>query len=180
MSDTNLCSHIHDNGQPCAAFRVQNTPYCYFHRKYYQPAALPGERNYQAPLLESHQSITLASTHLLQSFLTGRVALREAQFALNILRLASRSITAIERANKEKEQKQQDQGDGRRSPSTGSKSMVEQQPTAATAAVQACAKAAPTATKAVTDNPKPPQSAAPAYKGDRYFDPCGCLAPMMK
>lgn len=74
---------------------------------------------------------------------------------------------------------EQDQGDGRRSPSTGSKSMVEQQPSQAPAAVQTCAKAAPTATKAdiVAVSLKP---SAPAYKGDRYVDPCGCLAPMMK
>ena|SRR5579884_2800680 len=115
MSDSKLCTHIHDNGQPCEAFRVHDTPYCYFHRKYYQPPALPGERSYQAPLLESHESITLAATHLYQSFLTGRIPLREAQFALNILRLASKTVTAIEKKKKE-EQKQNADGDRKEDP----------------------------------------------------------------
>jgi len=90
MADIRTCAHTKDDGSPCEAIPVKNTQYCYFHRKFYQPAALPGERSYQSPLLESNEAITLAATHLYQSFLTGRIPLREAQFALNILRLRRR------------------------------------------------------------------------------------------
>ncbi|HVZ19314.1 MAG TPA: hypothetical protein VG897_19500, partial [Terriglobales bacterium] len=70
MNEIPTCTHIKDDGSPCNAIPVHNTPYCYFHRKFYQPPALPGDKNYQAPLLESHQSIQLAVTHLYQAFLS--------------------------------------------------------------------------------------------------------------
>ena len=113
MADLPLCTHTKDDGSPCGAIPVHNTPYCYFHRKYYHPPALPGEVGYQAPLLESHESIQLALTHLYQSFLTGKVSLREANFAMGILRLASKTISSIEKAKKQG-------GDGRRASSTTS------------------------------------------------------------
>src|ERR1700759_4037854 len=101
MSDCKTCNHTMDNGQPCGAAAVRNTPYCYFHRKYYQPPALPGEKNYQAPLLESHESIQLALTQLYQSFLSRKIDMKEANFSLQILRLASKTIAAIEKSKKQ-------------------------------------------------------------------------------
>ncbi len=101
MNQIPKCTHIHDDGQPCQAIPVKNTPYCYFHRKYYQPPALPGDKNYQAPLLESHASIEIALTHLYQAFLAKKIDMKEAQFGLQILRLASKTISAVEKAKKE-------------------------------------------------------------------------------
>lgn len=151
MSEEKLCTHTHDNGQPCQAFRVHNSPFCYFHRKFHQPTALPGERGYQAPLLESHESIQLATTHLYMSFVTGKIPLSAARFALNLLRLASKSVFAIEKNRREEEKKKQEQRDGRRSPSTGQSTVEQPQPEVA-----------------VTP-------AVPAYKGPRYIDPYGCM-----
>ncbi len=105
MNQIASCEHVKDDGSPCNAIPVKNTPYCYFHRKYYQPAALPGDKNYQAPLLESHASIEIALTHLYQSFLAKKIDMKEAQFGLQILRLASKTIAAIER-NKKQELKE--------------------------------------------------------------------------
>ncbi len=99
MKEILTCTHIKDDGSPCQAIPVHNTPYCYFHRKYYNPPALPGDTNYQVPLLESHQSIQLAVTHLYQAFLSKKIDLKEATFGLQMLRLASKTITAIEKQN---------------------------------------------------------------------------------
>ncbi len=116
MANTQACNHTKDDGQPCNAFPVGGTPYCYFHRKFYNPPALPGDKNYQAPLLESHASIQIALTQLYQAFLSKKIDMKEAQFGLQILRLASKTISAIERAAKEEKK---EKTDGRRSPSPG-------------------------------------------------------------
>ncbi|MGZ4789863.1 MAG: hypothetical protein ACXVZX_15190 [Terriglobales bacterium] len=121
MPEIRTCNHMKDDGSPCNAIPVHNTPYCYFHRKYYNPPALPGDKNYQAPLLESHHSIQLALTHLYQAFLSKKIDMKEANFGLQILRLASKTISAVEKTNKEK-------CDGRRSPSTGEPFRQTQQP----------------------------------------------------
>ena len=101
MTEVKTCSHTKDDGSPCGAAAVRNTPYCYFHRKYYQPPALPGERNYQAPLLESNEAIELAATQLFQSLVTGTMEQKQVALALNILRLAEKAISNIERSRKE-------------------------------------------------------------------------------
>ena len=101
MNEIPQCKHIHDNGQPCQAIPVKDTPYCYFHRKYYLPEALPGDKNYQVPLLESHASIEIALTHLYQAFLAKKIDMKEAQFGLQIIRLASKTIAAMEKAAKQ-------------------------------------------------------------------------------
>jgi hypothetical protein len=101
MKEIPSCTHVKDDGSPCEAIPVKGTPYCYFHRKYYSPTALPGDKNYQAPLLESHQSIQLALTQLYQAFLSKKIDMKEAQFGLQVLRLASKTISAIEKAAKQ-------------------------------------------------------------------------------
>jgi len=166
MADIRTCAHTKDDGSPCEAIPVKNTQYCYFHRKFYQPAALPGERSYQSPLLESNEAITLAATHLYQSFLTGRIPLREAQFALNILRLASKTVAAIERKKREEAKEERSgapkkaaSGSGAGAPPDG----------------QECPPH--TEKSSHTETRKPLQTAsAPAYKGERIVDPYGCLA----
>ena len=89
-----LCHHTLDNGLPCRAAAIRNKPYCYFHRHYYTPAPLPGEENYRAPLLESHHSIQIALTQLYQAFLSRKLDLKEANFALQVLRLAAKTVKA--------------------------------------------------------------------------------------
>ena len=121
MSDIRTCDHTKDDGSPCGAIPVKGTPYCYFHRKYYNPPALPGDRNYIAPLLESHHAIELALTHLYQAFVAKKIDMKEAQFGLQILRLASKTITAVEKTSREK-------CDGRRLPATGEPFRQAQQP----------------------------------------------------
>lgn len=177
MSEEKLCTHTHDSGQPCQAFRVHGSTYCYFHRKFHQPTAVPGERGYQAPLLESHESIQLATTHLYQSFVTGKIPLSAARFALNLLRLASKTTFAIEKNRKEEEKKKQEEKrqeeDGRRSPSTGKdKSTVEQPPSEAPANPPSVGPGfqARSAEHSSADKP-----AGPAYQGSRYVDPYGCM-----
>ena len=116
-----ICTHVKDDGTACNALPVKGSSYCYFHRQYHQPSALPGDRNYQPPLFESHASIQIAVTHLYQAFAAKKIDMREANFLLHILRLASKTILAIEKAHKE-EKKQSDrekERNGRRSPSTG-------------------------------------------------------------
>ena len=86
------CSHVKDNGELCGAAALLNQPFCYFHRRYYQAPALPGDKNYQAPLLESNHSIQLALTQLYQSFLTHKLDFKEATFGLQVLRLAAKTV----------------------------------------------------------------------------------------
>jgi len=101
MANIQRCDHTKDDGQPCNAIPVKNTPYCYFHRKFYNPPALPGDKNYEVPLLETHASIQIALTHLYQAFLARKIDMKEANFGLQILRLASKTISAIEKTNKQ-------------------------------------------------------------------------------
>ena len=101
MNEIPKCAHVHDDGQPCQAIPVKGTPYCYFHRKYYNPPALPGDKNYVAPLLESHHAIELALTHLYQAFVAKKIDRKEASFGLQLLRLASKTISAIEKQKRE-------------------------------------------------------------------------------
>ena len=101
MKDIPTCTHIKDDGSPCSAIPVKGTPYCYFHRKYHNPPALPGDKNYVAPLLESHHAIELALTQLYQAFLAKKIDMKEAQFGLQVLRLASKTIAAVEKADRE-------------------------------------------------------------------------------
>jgi len=92
-----LCAHTKHDGTPCQAIALTDSNYCYFHRCYYKAPALPGDRTYKAPLLESHHSVQIAVTDLYQSFLEGKIGYKEARFALQLLRLASKTITEIER-----------------------------------------------------------------------------------
>ena len=166
MSQLKLCAHTKTDGTPCQAIPVHDSPYCYFHRSYYKAPALPGQRNYRVPLLESHQAVQLAVTDLYQSFLSGTIGFKEAKFALQILRLASKTITEIERNAKA--------ADRERAGVVACAMPSSPVPEAKNAAVAPDLK--PQAPKAT---PNPFVNAKPAYKGERYVDPYGCLAPMI-
>ena len=101
MSQPKLCAHLKSDGTPCQAIPIHDSPYCYFHRNYYKAPHLPGQRSYKVPLLESHHAIQLAATDLYQSFVSGLIPLKEARFALQLLRLASKTIIEIERNAKD-------------------------------------------------------------------------------
>lgn len=172
MSELKLCAHVKHDGTLCQAIPIHDSPYCYFHRSYYKAPALPGEPKYQAPLLESHHSIQLAVTDLYQSFVTGKISLKEATLALRLLRLASKTITEIER-------------NAKASTATATSSPT---PVASAAKGTPVAPDRPTMTLTPTAdkpsaqpnpfvNPKSPQSTP---KADRYVDPYGCLAPMVE
>ena len=194
MTELKLCSHTHDNGEPCRAIPVKNTPYCYFHRKYYNPPALPGDRNYVAPLLESHESILLAATHLNQSLLAGKMTEKQVALSLNLLRLAAKAIAAIEKAKNQKEKERERE----RTEDLGTPVASDRPTTDRSAAKAATMGGIPSASKrSLTDlarelepmmvelsesdsttppdasDRKPPQ---PAYQGDRIVDPYGCLS----
>jgi len=166
MADIRSCNHTMDDGSPCGAIPVHNTPYCYFHRKYYQPEALPGEPNYIAPLLESHQAIQLALTQLYQAFLSRKLDMKEANFSLQILRLASKTVTAITRVTKEKEDLRTPVALDRPEPKKA---------TAVTATPNAAAVADSKYYQALKQDldRKPP-------KGESVYDPYGCLAHLKK
>lgn len=163
-----LCAHVKHDGSPCQAIPLHDSPYCYFHRSYYKAAALPGDPKYQVPLLESHHSVQLAVTDLYQSFLTGKIGLKEARFALQLLRLASKTIIEIERTKANESASVPSSSVGSRVAKEGA-SKVKWTPS-----VGLNGEVAGASNPFV--NPKPPQ---PAHKGDRYVDPCGCLAPMI-
>ncbi len=158
MNKFPACAHIKDDGQGCNAIAVKGTPYCYFHRKYYQPAALPGEKNYQAPLLESHASIQIALTQLYQAFLAKKIDMKEAQFGLRILQLASKTITAMEKA--ERQEKQQ------------SKTVDLQE---AMEYVETHTERKPEKAAELTER-KPVQSVAAVEPKRGVWDPYGCLS----
>jgi len=155
MKQIPACTHIKDDGQPCNAIPVKDTPYCYFHRKYYNPPALPGDKNYQAPLLESHASIQIALTHLYQAFLTKKIDMKETQFGLRILQLASKTIMAMEKAAKQKKHAE---------PDLQEVEYVERQ-----------AERTPEKAAEITER-KPVQSVAAEPKRG-VWDPYGCLSP---
>ena len=162
MNTIKTCTHIKDDGSPCAAIPVHNSPYCYFHRKFYNPPALPGDKNYQPPLLESHHSIVLATTQLYQSFAARKIDMKEARFSFQILRLAATAIAAIEKAAKEEQKKQKLAATGRPG-------------TSAVAANPAPAATLQTAAEPARKSPQPAVSAEPPRQSGIY-DPEGCFS----
>ena len=101
MNDIQTCTHTKDDGSPCQAIVLRGKNYCYFHRRYYESTTLPGDKNYQPPLLESNHSLILAATDLYRAFLARKMDRKEVTLALNLLRLAAKAIADIERAARE-------------------------------------------------------------------------------
>lgn len=165
MAGIRSCSHIKDDGSPCEAIPVHNSPYCYFHRKYYQPEALPGEPKYIAPLLESHEAILLAVTQLYQAFLSRKLDMKEANFSLQILRLASKTVTAIAKVTKDKE-------------GLGTPADLDRPEPKKTIAVTT-PNPAPTADSKYYQALKQDLDRKPP-KGESIYDPYGCLAHLKK
>jgi len=58
-----------------------------------KPPALPCDKTYRAPLLESSHALQLALTQLYQSFLSRKIDLKESTFALRVLHLAAKTVT---------------------------------------------------------------------------------------
>jgi len=166
MNDLKLCSHTHDDGRPCQAIAVHQSPFCYFHRKLHQPSALPGDRHYQPPFFDSHASLQIAATHLYQAFLAGKLDLKSVTVMLNLLRLASKELTAAERQRRQEEREQKQAA--RQQPIAERKLKVDKPESHVGQAVLPVGPSeAPLAGKL-------PQPAA--YKGERIVDPYGCLA----
>ena len=176
MNDLKLCSHTHDDGRPCQAIAVHQSPFCYFHRKLHQPSALPGDRHYQPPFFDSHASLQIAATHLYQAFLAGKLDLKPVTVMLNLLRLASKELTAAERQRRQEEREQKQAA--RQQPIAERKPNAEKldkpQSPAKSAAANVGQAVLPVGPSEAPLAGKLPQPAA--YKGERIVDPYGCLA----
>ena len=64
-------------------------------------ALLPGDKNYIAPALNSHQNIQTALTDLYRAFLAEKIDIKRATFGLHVLRLAEKTVSAIEKASRQ-------------------------------------------------------------------------------
>ena len=109
----------------------------------------PGDRGYVPPPLDSHDNISLALAQLYTALWAEKIDHKQARLSLQIISLAQRTLKtkAQEAANAAKAAARKEQ----------ITKLVSPKPTTA------ASQAPPT---------KPPQ---PAYKGDRYYDPYGCM-----
>ena len=154
------CNHVMENGQPCGAEAVRHRPYCYQHRNNYNSPDLPGDPNYRAPQLTSYEAVLAAANHLYQSFMSKKLDLRQTSLASKILKQAAHALDAIARRDRPT-------ADPRLPKALASLVSATPKP----AAVAPFAGTTPAGTDV-------PPAATPASRGERIWDPYGCLAPL--
>jgi hypothetical protein len=100
-----ICEHIKDNGDTCGSPALTGYDYCYFHQRLRQPRHRPSDFEYKLPILDTPESILMATQHITQAALDGVLEDRRARLVLSALRLAMTTLKAIkkeENAGKEK------------------------------------------------------------------------------
>ena len=119
---------------------------------------LPGDAAYVPPPLDSHESILLLLNQVLRAQFAGKIDLQESKFCLQLVNTALRVL-------KEKEKKAAEAAKTAEQVKAAA-SLVNDKVTPKPAL-----KPAPT-TSSESPSAKTPQ---PAYKGDRIYDPYGCM-----
>ena len=95
-----ICDHIKDNGSTCGSPALTGYDYCYFHQRLRHPRHRPSDFEYKLPILDTPESILMATQHITQAALDGLLEDRRARLVLSALRLAKSMLKEI---NKEKE-----------------------------------------------------------------------------
>ncbi|MGZ4816168.1 MAG: hypothetical protein ACXVZV_12205 [Terriglobales bacterium] len=66
--DAPRCQHIHPNGMRCGSPALRGQPFCYNHDQIYNPRALPGQKPYKFPALETQAAMEIVVRQILQAY----------------------------------------------------------------------------------------------------------------
>lgn len=179
MNDFKTCTHTKDDGSPCQAIALRGKSYCYFHRRYYESTALPGDKNYQPPFLESNHSIILATTDLYRAFLSRKMGIKEVALGMQLLRLAAKAIADIEKAERQRNK----EAAGAPASASSAEAGVVRAAAALKPVVDSTAETigdrssvAPASAISSIDHQPSPITNADRPSKSRYYDPEGCLS----
>jgi len=100
-----ICEHIKDNGSTCGSPALTGYDYCYFHQRLRHPRHRPSDFEYKLPILDTPESILMATQHITQAALDGLLEDRRARLVLSALRLAK---SMLKETNKEKEKQEKE------------------------------------------------------------------------
>ncbi|MGZ4789930.1 MAG: hypothetical protein ACXVZX_15525 [Terriglobales bacterium] len=66
--DAPRCQHVHPNGMRCGSPALRSQPFCYNHDQIYNPRALPGQKPYKFPALETQAAMEIVVRQVLQAY----------------------------------------------------------------------------------------------------------------
>jgi hypothetical protein len=96
-----ICEHIKDNGATCGSPALTGYSFCFFHQRLRQPRHRPGDFEYKLPILDTPESILMATQHITQAALDGVLEERRARLVLSALRLAMTALKAMNAAGEQ-------------------------------------------------------------------------------
>jgi hypothetical protein len=96
-----ICEHIKDNGTTCGSPALTGYSFCFFHQRLRQPRHRPGDFEYKLPILDTPESILMATQHITQSALDGILEEKRARLVLSALRLAMTALKAMNAAGEQ-------------------------------------------------------------------------------
>ena len=89
-----ICEHIKDNGFRCGSPALRGRHFCYFHSRAHHPVGRFGRRNYRSPIVDTIESLQIATTHVMQALATGDVPTKQANSMLYAISLAGNFLRA--------------------------------------------------------------------------------------
>jgi len=95
-----ICEHIKDNGSTCGSPALTGYSFCFFHQRLRQPRHRPGDFEYKLPILDTPESILMATQHITQAALDGILEPSRARLVLSALRLAKSTLKQMKREKK--------------------------------------------------------------------------------
>ena len=96
-----ICEHIKDNGSTCGSPALTGYSFCFFHQRLRQPRHRPGDFEYKLPILDTPESILMATQHITQAALDGILEEKRARLVLSALRLAMTALKAMNAAGEQ-------------------------------------------------------------------------------
>ena len=92
------CSHTHESGATCKSPAIRGTALCYHHtpRETIRRSPRRSSQSFELPVLESRNSILIATSEVLQRLAEGRIKRTEADTLLRALKMAARMVTELE------------------------------------------------------------------------------------
>ncbi len=100
MTAIAICEHIKDNGDTCGSPALTGYDFCYFHQRLRYPRHRPGDFEYKLPILDTPESILMATQHITQATLDGVLEERRGRLVLSALRLAKATLKEMNKDKK--------------------------------------------------------------------------------
>lgn len=91
------CEHIMDSGRNCASPRLTARRYCHWHQRLHTAHYLPGNPQYEPPVLDSANAVALALNHVYRGQSRGLIDGKTARPLQQSLRLALQAYRLLDR-----------------------------------------------------------------------------------